>query len=396
MTAVQTFQAAIKKNDFLQQGLTALPYLGTVVGLLDFFMGGGQDSTPQPLALQPLAIEMNTTTTGTITASNLYVTVPFNNPGSRLATGIPENKPYYDETLGVFSLLKRPVVERTASVSPVGDGSLVRKVSYRLPDDLQYVINPASGLEVQDFKVAFVTETVTTVSPEGSFGNNFEGTVPPTTSTGNSTYLYRTDYSDAACIRNKTTYLNERLKTGNASAEYRSLATYIKIMLNLRPIGASPTQQNVLFVARYPVTLTTVTSFTPVPVSQCGVLAQATASTIQTLCNSTTYSNAMALRPAHATVKSGKEATTSKANIVAYPNPATSSVRFSFATATAGHVHISLYDALGREVKQILDTDNAGGEFETTTSVADLQPGIYYCTLQTSDGRVVQKLVVTK
>ena len=90
-TAIDQFAAAIKDNKFLQNGLAAIPYVGAAVGLLDFFIGGGQDSASQPLALQPLAIQMTTKTTGTIQDTNLYATPNFFNPGNRLANTRPSD-----------------------------------------------------------------------------------------------------------------------------------------------------------------------------------------------------------------------------------------------------------------------------------------------------------------
>ena len=196
-SALSSLNAASKAGNFLKAGLSALPYIGAAVSMLDYFMGGGQTASPSPVVMQPMAIEMTTTTTGTITSTSYYTGIPFHNPGNRLAVSIPENVPYYNEAMGVFSLLKKPVVERrTVGTVGQGDGSLLRTMAYRLPNDLQYVINPAAGLEVQDFQVALVAEGNTDgVTPRGEF-NNFEGKIVQPG--GLFTYAFRTNYQDAA------------------------------------------------------------------------------------------------------------------------------------------------------------------------------------------------------
>ena len=175
---------------------------------------------------------------------------------------------------------------------------------------------------------------------------------------------------------------------------------YVKILVNLRPNNATSTQQNVLLVERYPTTLSGVGSFTTLPNAACGVLPQASTSTTQAVCSGTKYTTAIAFRGSHQVstkTKTAGEALSDASSLRAYPNPAASSVRFRFTTTQPGHVRVFLSDALGREVVQVLETDKVtAGTFETDASVASLQPGIYYCTLLTPSGQIVQKLVVSQ
>ena len=221
------FKDATKTGNFLKAGLGALPYVGAALGMLDYFMGGGQDAGPQPVAMQPMTIDMTTTTTGTITTTNWATGIPFYNPGNRLSRSIPENVPYYNEAMGVFSLLKRPIVETTFAETEQPDNTLRWDYKYRLTDNLSYVINPASGLEVQDFKVALVVEGKDLVGkPAGSFTNDEAQAVQPD---GSLRSAYRTNYFDASCIKNNiftirstnnTTSVN---KIGRASCRERVL-----------------------------------------------------------------------------------------------------------------------------------------------------------------------------
>ena len=204
-TAIDQFNTAAKASDFLQKGLAALPYVGAALGLLDFFTGGGEDSTPQPIALQPLAIQMSTKTTGTIQDTNLYSTPYFFNPGNRLASTRPSDVPSYNEALGVLSVLHRPVVDFTSQNTSSGTrGNIARQIvqKFRLTQDIAYVINPAAGMTVQDFQVALVAEgDETTTAGSGDF-TTYEGNtvhVDPTTGGSTLRQLYRNQYVDAAC-----------------------------------------------------------------------------------------------------------------------------------------------------------------------------------------------------
>jgi len=407
--AAASLASAAKSGSFLKDGLKNLPWVGAAMGVLDFFVGGGQDSAPQPLALQPLSISMTTKTTGTITTNNLYATVPFNNPGNRLATAIPENTPYYNEALGVFSLLKRPVVDVIEDEVVTGttrDNMIFTSTqTYRLTQDLEYVINPASKMEVVDFEVALVahgSSSTLTGQPGGRFtiaeGYSIQDD-------GSRRTMYRTPYFDAACIKNQRPAWVSTVRGGQQRTTTPAQQVFIKVMLNLRPIGASATQQNVLLVARYPVTINGVPSHTPLPAAACGVLPQASNSAIQAVCGSSRYVTAVTLIKKNdggsASLSAGQgaanQAATGVSTLVAYPNPAQDVVRFAYSLAQPGPVHLLIRDALGREALRVAERGAAqAGPAEVSASVAALQPGIYYCTLETASGRVVQKLVVTR
>lgn len=396
-TALDTLRANIRRNSFLQKGLSSIPYLGAAIGLLDFFIGGGQDSAPQPLALQPLAIQMTTKTTGTIQDTSLYATPYFFNPGNRIASTRPTDVPYYNEAMGVLSILHRPVVDVATTITESGGtrSQLIRttRQSFRL-QDIQYVINPASKLTVQDFKVALVAEGTyeTDYNPGGNF-STLEGQVIQ--DDGSFRRLYRTNYYDALCIRN-TSLIWSTTSPGGTSTSVAKM--YVKVMLNLRPINASGTQQNVLIVARYPATMNAVSAFATLPVAACGVLPQAPGSAIQAVCSGSIYKAAIALSRNHQVAANAASGQLEGDDFFAvYPNPAASNVRLRFTNSKAGRVRIFLSDALGREVLQVLETsDTPVGTFETKASVSGLSPGIYYCTFLTPLQRTVQKLVVSQ
>ncbi|WP_151086201.1 T9SS type A sorting domain-containing protein [Hymenobacter baengnokdamensis] len=405
-SAIDDFAKVIKTNTFLQNGLASLPYIGAAVGLLDFFIGGGEDSTPQPIALQPLAIQMSTKTTGTIQDTNLYVTPYFFNPGNRSTVTRPSDIPNYNEALGVISVLHRPVVDVTSQNVISGTrGNTLRQIvqKFRLTQNISYVINPAAGMTVQDFQVTLVAEgDETTTVGSGDF-STYEGNtvhVDPTTGSSTLRQLYRNQYVDAACVKNSVFTYSSTYQSDNPATPLTSAVTnmYVKLMVNLKPnpVAGMPTtnRQNVLLVARYPVTLNTVTAFSSIPTAACGVLAQASDNDVQATCSSSKYVMAVTLLKKNDPVVVSAVGLPEKAFLM-YPNPATSNMRFAITTTTPGYVRVFLSNAMGREVKQVVEDNRAmAGSFETSVSVADLPPGIYYCTMQTAAGKVVRKLVV--
>ena len=62
----------------------------------------------------------------------------------------------------------------------------------------------------------------------------------------------------------------------------------------------------------------------------------------------------------------------------AYPNPASSEVRFNYELSACDHASVSVYNLLGQEVKSMNLTGLLG---QAVFSVADLKEGIYFCNL---------------
>lgn len=78
----------------------------------------------------------------------------------------------------------------------------------------------------------------------------------------------------------------------------------------------------------------------------------------------------------------------------AYPNPASSEVRFNYQLSTADVVSVSVYNLLGQEVmSQELD----GMQGQAVLSVADLNDGIYFCNLMVNGQAMkTEKFIVKK
>lgn len=78
----------------------------------------------------------------------------------------------------------------------------------------------------------------------------------------------------------------------------------------------------------------------------------------------------------------------------AYPNPASSVVRFNYELPSVANASVSVYNLLGQEV---LKQDLSALQGQVALSVADLTEGIYFCNLKV-DGRTVktEKFIVRK
>jgi hypothetical protein len=80
-----------------------------------------------------------------------------------------------------------------------------------------------------------------------------------------------------------------------------------------------------------------------------------------------------------------------------YPNPAREQIRVSIFPTNVKNVDFSISDASGRVLLRqahVLKTGMSDNSF--SMNVAQLSPGIYYCTLQSEKTRTVKKVIITK
>lgn len=81
----------------------------------------------------------------------------------------------------------------------------------------------------------------------------------------------------------------------------------------------------------------------------------------------------------------------------AYPNPFNPTTTVNFTLATASTVQLGLHDITGREVKSILDGAALGeGAHSQTVNADGLPSGRYFLVLQTSTGRSIHAVLLSK
>jgi FG-GAP-like repeat/Bacterial Ig-like domain/Secretion system C-terminal sorting domain len=79
-----------------------------------------------------------------------------------------------------------------------------------------------------------------------------------------------------------------------------------------------------------------------------------------------------------------------------YPNPFNPSTRIDFEVAEAGPVTLHLYDAVGRELRTLVDESFIPGAHQMVLDGAGLASGVYFYRLTTAHSSLVRKLVVMK
>jgi len=79
-----------------------------------------------------------------------------------------------------------------------------------------------------------------------------------------------------------------------------------------------------------------------------------------------------------------------------YPNPFNPSTVIKYDVAVSSRVLISLYDALGREVRTLLDEEKGAGSYQIQFDASGLSTGVYYYQLRAGEFVGTRKLVLLK
>lgn len=154
---------------------TFVPYIGIATGLLDFFSQGGNQKAETNSTAAPMSFNVNLKFKGSITYSTNLPTINFYTPGSPMHPNLSKT-PFYNNTLGVLALIRTPKLEHAEYWNPLrtytGGSSSYESINrfrqYRLKSgqDIKYVLNPASELEVYSIDAAYVFEyTKSTIEP---------------------------------------------------------------------------------------------------------------------------------------------------------------------------------------------------------------------------------------
>jgi hypothetical protein len=147
---------------------SVVPGLGAVIGFFDFFSGGGTSKQ-----VSPIMSTLDFKASGTLEFSNPFAFDKFINPGSQKSLADQNTLPVYNNVMGIFNILETPVVEYITYQPNVPQVWYVRyggehhpyiynipSVSeYRLKNDIKFVLNPASDLELVKIQSTFVYNT---------------------------------------------------------------------------------------------------------------------------------------------------------------------------------------------------------------------------------------------
>lgn len=153
--------------------------IGLALGLIDLFIGGGKQEPSLAMTLTNLKYK------GTITDSSGLRGFEIYTPGSKwegnAGGGNTAAQPYYDNVLGLFTLLNTPQVKfkRSSGTAQVAKfswreyadaptsrilestTSYVDQLNLKIDglEDIDYAVNPASGLEIVDIKGSLIINT---------------------------------------------------------------------------------------------------------------------------------------------------------------------------------------------------------------------------------------------
>lgn len=237
LTALTNLQNSLKDNQFLKTGLAAVPWLKAAVGILDFFSGGGKTS-PQTVQIMPMAVNLSIRLNGTMQTSNQYHNITFTNPGSLDAQNDPDIYPFYNESLGVFNLLNTPkflLRQQRALIPNLPPSQGLWTLQFKLKEAFKYIINPASGLQLQDAQVAYVGLSNTNVAnPPTTYGAGFDFLEGKDAESGK--WEYRTEYVPIQCLGNDHQFKYQFFDGANPVPT----KFYLKFILNFKRHGARP------------------------------------------------------------------------------------------------------------------------------------------------------------
>ncbi|MCW5896196.1 MAG: T9SS type A sorting domain-containing protein [Bacteroidetes bacterium] len=79
-----------------------------------------------------------------------------------------------------------------------------------------------------------------------------------------------------------------------------------------------------------------------------------------------------------------------------YPNPFNPNTVITYDVAVSSRVLMSLYDALGREVRTLLDEEKTAGSYQIQFDASDLSTGVYYYQLRAGEFVETRKLIFLK
>jgi hypothetical protein len=168
---------------------SVLPYVGTAIGVFDFLSNGGKENSTVPQASPPMNFNVALKLQGNLTNPQTHASIGFLTPGSPIGSANSNDIPSYNNILGVFNLLKAPNLEYCelkpfrniskwiapseggsyeytedninlidASVTDINEDLARNFNQFRIKDDIKYLVNPASHLEVQTIDAAIVLE----------------------------------------------------------------------------------------------------------------------------------------------------------------------------------------------------------------------------------------------
>ncbi|NIR52010.1 T9SS type A sorting domain-containing protein [candidate division KSB1 bacterium] len=79
-----------------------------------------------------------------------------------------------------------------------------------------------------------------------------------------------------------------------------------------------------------------------------------------------------------------------------YPNPFNPSTTIKFSLKEAGHVNMTIYNAIGEKVMEVIDGQMNAGRHDVTIRSDGLTSGLYFYRIQVNGFSSVKKMILMK
>lgn len=356
-------------------GLQAVPYATFILSMHDMFAAGGTSAGPQKVTVMPMTLNASIKLTGEIKRKTIYTDITLATPGSITATTLNKNYPYYNEILGVFNLLETPKVSRELTYrSPAGNPDWeidFYGFKYKLASPVKYVINPASGLEVQDVQAALVLrgKSITT-------SHTFDNII----STDMATTKHVNLLTEAPQASLQTIGIYE-----STSQTIDKDNIWLQLILNLRRKDGNGA--NVLLVVTYP------TTFMEGATTCNNCFQESTKSEVRKFCTDpTSIYRANRIFAKEKPVETTMQPTIQR--FKAFPNPVDNLLHINFDSETEQTVKAWLTDVTGRVVSAILEQKTGKGNSNLDLPTQDLTEGLHLLVFEVNGIKKVQKVVI--
>ena len=296
-------------SNIMQLG-NSIPYLGGLLGVFDFLMGGGRKDAKNagPAAFEAnLNFKITGSATGNLDLTSARGDRTIKTPGS-LIDGSAAT-PTYDNVLGLFALLETPEVEFATYEDARTNGALGKDFTnpnydpycdrgydengyplceppsyysqigvldnrvkqFHLKEDLKYAINPAADLILDDLKFALMVENATYTYPSDGPGATYG--FPTFAATFGDVYPYqseeeklnkmgyepetdrrfRTPFLPAGCLGSTSIMVAQSV---SRAVNYNEPKVYLKVRAVFKRKDAAPGIQPVIYLATYSVNVT--------------------------------------------------------------------------------------------------------------------------------------------
>lgn len=178
---------------------TAVPFASTAFALLDFIIGGGKSTPPQPMHFNA---DFSFNGEGNFTQSLPQASTTFYIPGSFSHPAAPEERlPVYDKVMGILNLVEQPVMLASGGESTIsgseGVENYIQVLSLLSEQPLKYALNPAAGMNIDDIRAALYFQVLNQWNTLG------EGILVTPESVGlieDEPGIWRTPYMPLSCL----------------------------------------------------------------------------------------------------------------------------------------------------------------------------------------------------